>query len=265
MNTELRISKKDQKYGKILNTAIDSIDINSLLNFIETSLKSNFKFFITTPNPEILVEATKNKNLYKALSNSSLSIGDGVGIKFAFALQGKTNYKVLPGRIIFTYLLEWANKNKKKIYLLGATNSINKKALSVITKNFPNLYIDGSGDLILDKSANPVSEEYVLKQKDIVGRINRFMPDILFVAFGAPKQEIWVNNWIDNLRIGGAMVIGGTLDYYAGKAKLPPNFISKIGLEWSWRLFWEPKRIKRIFVAVFVFPFMVISERLSRH
>ena len=88
--------------------------------------------------------------------------------------------------------------------------------------------------------------------------INNFKPDLLFVAFGAPKQELWISKWQKKLNVRGMMAVGGSLDYYSGVVKEVPSSIKNLGLEWLWRLINEPKRLVRIFNAVVIFPLTLL-------
>jgi N-acetylglucosaminyldiphosphoundecaprenol N-acetyl-beta-D-mannosaminyltransferase len=101
-------------------------------------------------------------------------------------------------------------------------------------------------------------------ESDVVDRTNSFAPHLLFVAFGNPKQEIWIHKNLSKLNIGSAMAVGGTLCYIAGLVALPPKWMESLGLEWLWRLIHEPKRIKRIWNAVVVFPIKVFQSKLSQ-
>jgi N-acetylglucosaminyldiphosphoundecaprenol N-acetyl-beta-D-mannosaminyltransferase len=58
------------------------------------------------------------------------------------------------------------------------------------------------------------------------------------------------------------MVVGGVFSYISGKSKLPSKWMEKVGLEWIWRLITEPKRIKRIFNAIIIFPLLVFKKKL---
>jgi N-acetylglucosaminyldiphosphoundecaprenol N-acetyl-beta-D-mannosaminyltransferase len=113
----------------------------------------------------------------------------------------------------------------------------------------------------LDKDANPLGPQNRLVEEKSIARINEFKPHILFVGFNAPKQEKWVYKWLPHLKVGSAMVLGGTFDYFAGRAALPPEWMEKLGLEWLWRLIREPWRAPRIFNAVVVFPIRVVASR----
>ena len=83
------------------------------------------------------------------------------------------------------------------------------------------------------------------------------------MAWGQPKQELWISNNLKKLDINLAIGVGGTFDFVAGIKKRAPKFFRKIGLEWFWRLFIEPKRFKRIFAAVPKFVYAVCREKIK--
>jgi N-acetylglucosaminyldiphosphoundecaprenol N-acetyl-beta-D-mannosaminyltransferase len=95
----------------------------------------------------------------------------------------------------------------------------------------------------------------------LVERINQTSPDILFVAWGQPKQEKWVAKNLTRLNAKVFIGIGGTFDFVAGEIKRAPSFFQNFGLEWLWRFFKEPRRIGRIFTAVPKFIFTVVGYK----
>jgi N-acetylglucosaminyldiphosphoundecaprenol N-acetyl-beta-D-mannosaminyltransferase len=132
------------------------------------------------------------------------------------------------------------------------------------SKQFSNhkLQIKYNKGPILDKNAKPVSDADIIKEKEAINLINNFKRDLLFVAFGNPKQEIWIHKNLDKLKIGGAMAVGGSLRYVAGLSKLPPKWMADIFLEWLWRGVTEPERAGRIFRAVIVFPIKLLRYKI---
>ena len=94
--------------------------------------------------------------------------------------------------------------------------------------------------------------------------INKSGAELLFVAFGAPKQELWLARNTANLsRIKIAMGVGGAFDFIAGEKYRAPIWLRKIGMEWFFRLIQEPKRWKRIYNAVIKFPVVLLTKWLS--
>lgn len=245
--------KNSPKQLTILGVEVSVTSRGEVLKFVADSLKNKSKFFITTPNPEIIVAAQKDDELMTALNSADVALPDGVGLGI--------NPRIT-GREMFESLLSTANRLQLRVYLLGATPEVNRLAIAKIKILYPRIKAKGNGDIKVNSKGYSVSERDRGVYIDIIRDINSFRPNILFVAFGAPKQEKWVYHNLKKLNIGGAMVVGGALDYFVGKAKLPPGFVSTMGLEWLWRGVREPRRIKRIFNAVVVFPLLVIKEKL---
>ena len=138
-----------------------------------------------------------------------------------------------------------------------------KEAASKLELSYKQIKIGSLKGPKLDTEANPMSEKDREVETEAIKIINNFKPQILFVAFGAPKQERWICKNFSKLNIGGAMAVGGTFRYISGQAKLPPKWMESLGLEWLWRLLTEPWRFKRILTAVFIFPLKVIIFRFK--
>jgi len=251
--------KNAQKKLRILGVDVSSTTQEEVLDFVLERLKKRKRFFISTPNPEIIVAAQKDKVLMEALNSADIALLDGVGLRLAANFEER-----LTGRGIFEKLLQMANEKCLKVFLLGATTDTNRKAVSRIKKIYPSIKVTGSGDIHLNKEGYSVIEEQKKKHIVILKDINKFKPDLLFVAFGFPKQEKWVFNNLPALNVGGAMVVGGTLDYFVGKMAKPPEWVARAGLEWLWRVHLEPERLGRILNATLVFPFLVFRGKLSR-
>ena len=109
---------------------------------------------------------------------------------------------------------------------------------------------------IVDFFDGKVNEEM---NKKIIQKIIDSKANVLFLGLGAPKQEIWIEKNKKNLpNIKFFAGLGGSFDFVAGKQKRAPIFLQKIGFEWIWRLFLEPKkRIKRIWRATVIFPIFI--------
>lgn len=88
--------------------------------------------------------------------------------------------------------------------------------------------------------------------------------DILFVAFGAPKQEFWISEYLEKIPVKIAIGVGGAFDYISGKTPRAPLFLQNIGLEWLFRLIMQPWRIKRQ-LSLLQFIWLVIKEKLSKN
>lgn len=239
----------------LLKVRFDKAELVEVLDFVVANLAKKHKFYIVTPNPEIVLAAQSDPELLRILNNADLSIPDGTGITLF-----KPSLKLVKGRELMVNLFALASKKKLKIYLLGSTDAVINKCIQKLKIENSKLEIAGRGGPMFDKNANPVSEIDTKLEIDIVGEINHFKPDLLFVGLGTPKEQKWIAKWLPKLNIGGAMEVGGSFDYFAGAVKPTPAVMSSISLEWLWRVIQEPKRVKRIFNALVLFPLAVLKS-----
>lgn len=254
--------QKFRNQAIILNIGIDSTPKGELLKIISDKLSKKIQFYIVTPNPEIILQAQNDLNLSHSLNSADFSIPDGVGLVVAAKILGQPSLKTIKGRQLMLDLFKIANTKRLKVYIISKQKVIDL-ALEKIKKEYPGIDVKGEKGPWLDKKANPISEVDRDLQFEIVKEINSFKPDLLFVAFGAPKQEIWIEKWLPKLKVTAAMGIGGSLDYYSGYVKPVPKLFEDFRLEWLWRLIQNPKRIGRILNAVIIFPMKVILSALS--
>ncbi len=205
---------------------------------------------IVTPNSEMLVEASKNSAFRSVLQRSSLNFADGAGLLLMARFTGQK----LAHRVTGTDTLQLLCKNlgpEYPVFLLGAAPGIAERAAQELRARNPRLKIAGTFAGSPDDSDSA----------DIVARINAADPALLFVAFGAPRQEMWIAKHLSSFTsVRVAMGIGGAFDFIAGVQKRAPSLLRSMGLEWLWRVIREPKRIGRIWNAVVVFPLLVLRH-----
>jgi N-acetylglucosaminyldiphosphoundecaprenol N-acetyl-beta-D-mannosaminyltransferase len=268
-NDTTQIRQKDPKFGQIMGINVLSTTTAELLARVESFISCSRKFSIVTPNPELILASQSNQELKQALNSADLPVPDGVGLKLAIP-----DLNIIKGRELFLELIKLADKKGWRVFLLGGLDGEAglaakklKMAGTLRDKNLKTSWplavkIDFHSGPVLNENGEPASEIDTKVEKDVIDKINKFNPQLLFVAFGNPKQEIWIHENLSKLNIGGAMAVGGTLRYVAGLSSLPPKWMESLGLEWLWRLIHEPKRIGRIFNAVVVFPLRVFWSRI---
>lgn len=236
----------------ILGVPIDAVTEAEAADRIAAYLESRTQHHVMTPNPEMLVKAHGDPYFHALLHRTALNVPDGVGLLFAARSQSKR----LPARVTGTDLLVriCANPAASPVFFLGAAPGVAEEAAKVLRSRFPSLQIAGT------YSGSPALAE----EEEIIRKINASGARTLFVAFGAPVQDLWIDWVLKRLQtVRVAMGVGGAFDFLAGKQKRAPQWMQRIGIEWLWRLLREPRRAKRIRRAVFVFPLLVLRARLS--
>lgn len=230
----------------ILGVEIDDLTAEQAMAQALQNLQTGKKTFIATPNPEMLVLARQDTKFKDILNSADIKISDGAGLKIGARILGWNLKNRVTGTDLMEKLCAASAERGYKIYLFGAQNGIAREAAKRLNTKFVQLKIAGAeyGGL-MDDWDNRV----------IIEHINAVAPDILFVALGQGKQEKWIAENLKELSsIKLAMGVGGAFDFFAGRLPRAPRWMRMAGLEWLWRLFREPKRYKRIFNAVIVFP-----------
>lgn len=248
----------------ILGVRLAKVNLEQALKKIELFLNSDKKHSIFTPNPEICLNASRNPEYTKILNRASINIADGFGLKIGGAILGQKIPNRITGVDLTWEILKLAAKNSHKVMLLGGGNGIAKKAAQQIKTKFPNIQLVGAGEGLKIKYQNNKIAYNSEQNQKVVNFINTAQPDILFVAFGAPKQEFWISQNIYKLKSVKLMLgVGGTLDFISGKIKRAPTWIRQIGMEWLFRFIQEPKRLTRIINALIVFPLTCLRWRFG--
>jgi N-acetylglucosaminyldiphosphoundecaprenol N-acetyl-beta-D-mannosaminyltransferase len=252
--THQPISKQERI--KILGVPFDSLKNSEALALVLERIAGNDKhFFIATPNPEMLLEARKNAAFREVLNKTDLNIPDGFGIMLAARVSGKPLKERITGTDLMQEVCRHAPE-KTKIFLLGAAPGVAQKTGEILEKRCPNIKIAGT------YGGSPAREE----ENHIRHLINESGAEVLFVAFGAPKQEIWLAGNLPPLtHVKVAMGVGGAFDFISGTIKRAPVWMRKLGLEWLYRLIKQPSRTGRIFNATIIFPLIFLASLFRKH
>jgi len=240
---------------QILGTPLFGGETSRVLNIIREKFDSGMKkYWIATVNPEFVMEAEKDAKFKEILKKTDLNVVDGIGLIWAREtkksggnkwlngfkigtkiLKGEYRNQVVSGADLMADLAQVAAEKKLKMFFLGG---FGKRAWKS-AKYFQNKFGLKDSQIAWSEGEPNIKNEEVLKQ------INKFKPDILLVAYGMKKQELWIDNNLDNLNVGVVMGVGRSFDYYSGELKRAPKKWQKIGLEWLYSLIKEPKRLKR--------------------
>lgn len=240
---------------EILGIKLNKIDLNGIIARLSGWLAEAGQKLVVTVNPEFMVMAGENPAFRAVLNNASLAIADGYGLILAGRLLRNEKLIRVTGVDLTLELLGNACP-EAKIYLLGAAEGVADQ----VRAKFPQAKIVGAeaGGRLLPNGRLEDNEA-------VINRINESGANLLLVAFGQVKQEMWLSHnlsHITSIKVG--IGIGGTLDYLAGLAKRAPAWLRAIGLEWLYRLIKEPRRWKRIWNATAVFTWLVLREKCKQ-
>lgn len=217
----------------VLGIKIDDINIDQATQMVKGWLSKPNKHYIVTTNPETIVMAQKDPQLKKIINNAGLSIPDGTGLRLATDIVC-----ICPGIDLMEELIKQSLDYGFTIGFLGGEEGVAEKAAKCLRKKYLKIKIvfaESGGEV--DKEGNILRGA---KRREVIPPV-----DILFVAFGQPKQEKWIVKSLPRIPVKVAMGVGGSLDYLSGKVQRAPLFIRKLGFEWLFRLIIQPWRLKR--------------------
>lgn len=246
----------------IFGVPVDDLSLDDLKQQIRTWLLDGRGNTIVTPNPEFLLLAQKQAAFKELLTDASLSVADGVGLRFAISAltEQKLQYRHT-GIDLVQVICELAQEQRSKVLLLGGSFGMAQRARNVLSSSFSSLDLVAIDPGFVEGDATGVSIS-----NDLLTQIRETRPDVLVVALGQGKQERFIKQIFDlNPEIRIAIGVGGSFETIAGAKPRASLALRKSGFEWLWRLFLEPSRWYRIFQASFVFPAVVISATLRQH
>lgn len=244
--------QKKIKYFKISKVSVAAVTLGQTLVLIEKIIRSRQQGkTLFTINLDHLQKIAKNEKFKQAYLKAGLVVADGMPIVWLSKLFGQTP---LPDRVNGTSLVKKIllkpGKNKVKIFLFGDK----KETLKKIKKKYPQASIVGA---ISPSFKIPFSQ---WPNKSHCRKIRKSGANILLVALGPPKQELWLEQ---NLHQSGAKIgigVGSALTLLSGIKKRAPVWIQNLGLEWLFRLVQEPKRLgKRYFSQIVFLPKLVLN------
>jgi N-acetylglucosaminyldiphosphoundecaprenol N-acetyl-beta-D-mannosaminyltransferase len=235
--------KKTDDKALLFDLNVFSSRRGKLLNIFEGWLNEPRELHVVyTPNPEQIIQSRGNDKFKQALQQADLLLPDGIGLVWAsklLALFGRA--KPLSERIAgvdaVTDLLELAHQRQLEVLVVGGRDYS------------PEDYFTYQGSKInwtpgFKEASGPTVEE----QRQLELKIKEIQPDLVFVALGAPAQELWIEEHralLSKNRVVVAMAVGGSFDYLLNKVSRAPYWFRKLGLEWLFRLINEPWRLKR--------------------
>ena len=214
---------------------IDNVTMEEALDKVLSMLEGQTPQKIFTPNSEIIMQATRDPELRDILNSAELIVPDGAGVILASRIMKNELKEKVSGIDLVRQIFANTKKRPASFFILGGKPVAEKASVNIVY-DYPKAKIKGYRNGYFDESEVP----------EIIKQINESRAEILLVGLGAPKQEKWIHRYANELNCKILMGIGGSIDVFAGTAKLAPEFMRRAGLEWLYRLIKEPKRAKRM-------------------
>lgn len=230
----------------LLGIPVDNLDmtlaLDRIMNMVDEFRADGRKRLVATANVDFIVNAHKKEDrkdpegLLSILRKADMVTADGMPLVWLSRLLGRPLKERVTGADMVPALAEKAAAEGKSIYLFGGQGNSAKRTAEILKKQHPELKIAGYSAPFIDMDDK-------IENKIEIARLNITEPDILLIALGNPKQEIWYNKYKKYLRVPVSMGIGGTFEFIAGKTNRAPEWMRRSGLEWIYRMTQDPKRL----------------------
>jgi N-acetylglucosaminyldiphosphoundecaprenol N-acetyl-beta-D-mannosaminyltransferase len=233
---------------------IDILSIEQVKEVVIGAIAARRPLVHCSLNALKVVEARKDPEVSRLLERCDLITPDGMSVIWGLRLLGRIHTERVAGVDVMVHLLREGAKRGWRFFLLGATPEVSELLPAKIGKSFPGVHIVGSqhGYFSPDEEAQ------------VVARIRESSSDVLFVGMPSPRKERFLLNNREALGVPFAMGVGGGLDLLAGKTRRAPLWMRRCGLEWSWRVAQEPRRLVGRYLSTNLrFAALLAGEMLS--
>ncbi len=207
--------------------------------------------YIVTPNTDHILQLESDAELRAAYADATLVVCDGRPLLWASYLLGTPLPEVVTGADLMPALCQAGAGLGLKIAIIGGPPGSAELAGKNLVARYPGIRVEWTYCPPMGFEKDPHQSDF------IVSSLNERDVDLVFVGVGAPKQEKWIHLHQSRLRVGVLLGIGAAIEFVAGTLPRAPKFMRRLGLEWLFRLWQQPRRLfiryfKDTFFAVIV-------------
>ena len=246
----------------ILGIPIDSLTlsqaIDKIVDMVAEYRQDGLPKQVATVNVDFIVHTLgkqlsqiRHSELLDILRRADLVTADGMPIVWLSRLLDNPLPERVTGADLVPALAARAAKEGFSLFFLGGQANTAERAADILMQRNPNLKIAGILSPMVYTEGDHL-EFFEETDAEIVSVVNAAAPDILLIAFGNPKQELWFRRNVTRLKVPVSIGVGGTFAFIAGDVSRAPQFLHGIGLEWLWRLAVEPLRLWRRYLKAFM-------------
>jgi N-acetylglucosaminyldiphosphoundecaprenol N-acetyl-beta-D-mannosaminyltransferase len=221
---------------------LDQIDLAGAVERLESFVRSGEPHQVVTVNLDFLSIAERNPLFQETLNSADLAVADGMPLVWLSRLKGAPLEERVAGVELVHESCRLAAELGGSVFLLGAAPGIAEAAGRQLKETYPGLRVAGTYSPAVGQ-LTPDEDQH------IIDMVRAARPDFLFVALGAPRQDLWIRQHLLELRVPVAMGVGCVFDLLAGNVRRAPRWMQRTGLEWAFRLCQEPQRLWRRYLV----------------
>jgi N-acetylglucosaminyldiphosphoundecaprenol N-acetyl-beta-D-mannosaminyltransferase len=233
--TNETVARRRVRFGHIW---VDALTFAQAIDEIERLVQAGRGGAVFTPNVDHVVQVEKNLAFREAYRSVSLSLVDGQPLIWASRLLGAPLPEKISGSDLIPPLMRRAAARGFRVYLLGGPPGVGAQAAEKIREQF-------EVNIVGIDAPHVAPDGRAVEEAGVLERITAARPHLVLVAFGAPKQELFIDGVTARIRPAVAIGIGAGLDFVAGRVRRAPRWVSQSGFEWLFRLAQEPRRLAR--------------------
>jgi exopolysaccharide biosynthesis WecB/TagA/CpsF family protein len=252
------VSSPDHERTEVGGVPIDVIDMDGAIRSIMQAVDRHRFMQVCTVNLHFLATARSNRDTRDTLRHSELNLADGAPVVWLSGLFGHRVPERVAGVDLVMRLMDAAAASGARVFLLGSENGTAAAAAQRLMDKHPGLVLAG----VYEPRCVDLEQ---LGNEAIIERIHESCADILLVAMGHPKQELWINAHRQQLNVAVAIGVGCTLDIIAGRRHRAPVWMQRAGMEWLYRVAHEPRRLARRYATDFRMLFLVLLPAAVWH
>jgi N-acetylglucosaminyldiphosphoundecaprenol N-acetyl-beta-D-mannosaminyltransferase len=243
----------------LLGVEIDNLSFAEAVDRVIQLARGPGTSFVVTPNVDHLMRHRRDPRFRAVYADANLVLADGVPLLWASRLIRNRLKEKVSGSDLVPRLCARAAESGLSIYFLGGKPGAAERCAAGLVQQYPGLRVAGC-------SCPPFGfEKDATINGGVIAAVRDARPDILFVGLGAPKQELWIQRHREELGVPVALGIGASIDFLGGAEKRAPRWMQRVGLEWSYRLMRQPRRMwKRYLIDDAPFFLHVLAQALGR-
>lgn len=240
----------------LFNTPIDALSLKETVELVDEAIRDQKQLHHIAVNVAKIVHMQTDKELYKSVLSADVINADGLPLVWVSRLFGDPIPERVTGVDLMQSLVELAYGKDYKIFFFGAKEEVVSKVVQKYSEQYSNKIIAGYRNGYFKES----------EEESIAREITKSGANILFVAITSPKKENFLFRNKEILSgVNFIMGVGGSFDVVAGVVKRAPLWMQRTGLEWTFRIAQEPKRMwKRYLVTNTLFTYYLIKEFFNR-
>jgi N-acetylglucosaminyldiphosphoundecaprenol N-acetyl-beta-D-mannosaminyltransferase len=241
---------------RLLDCPINRLTLADAVNYCLEAVGGDRRTrIVLTVNAAILVKLGRDEQLRAAIEAGDIVLADGMSLVWLSRWTGHGLAGRVAGVDLMAELLRESDRKGLRLFFLGAKEEVVRALVERVGRDFPGAVVVGYRDGYFDRE----------RDDEVLDQIGASRPDLLFVGMPTPFKEVWCQSHRD--RLGAALVlpVGGAFDVLSGFVKRAPRWMQYLGLEWSWRLLMEPRRMWwRYLVTNAAFLGLALREILGR-